>query len=247
MIRETSKAGGALANRSRPNRRSQSLFEEISPATSSPYEHEAHCYQCFNRLEINESKQKTDGQLCFLLDCYDAPTKMNGNQTHERRRTVIYEKDDGLMFCSMKATSQVRGDLLSKEQICSWNILETSWHKRGNIGGENRLKPLTTHLNVLRQHKEQNQRQYWKVFNDNNVLILKSNVLSAMYFIFEFKGANLREKLGKLNILNLDKNQVDGMSLEVSQRIRRLDSRIQHAKDATFDNRQSKDSEKYQE
>ena len=67
-----------------------------------------------------------------------------------------------------------------------------------------------------------------------------------MLFIFEVKGANVREKLGKLHILNLDKNQVDGMILEVSQRICRLDSRIQHAKDATFDSGRSKDTEKYQ-
>ena len=52
LVREASKAGGSLALGSRPNRKGQALFKEIIPS-SSPYEHEAHCYQRFNRIEIH--------------------------------------------------------------------------------------------------------------------------------------------------------------------------------------------------
>ena len=229
LLRQASKVGGALANGSRPNRRSHSLFEEIIPANLSPYEHEACCYQRFNRIETCNSNQKTDGQLCFLLDCYDASSKMNENQTHEKMRTLTDINDNGLMFCSMKAKSQDNGDLLSKEQIRSWNSLETTRRRKGNIGGETRLKSLTTQSRILEKHKEKNPNQYW------NVVSLKNNILiTAMSSIFEVKGMNAKDKFEKLTRLNLNKKKVDEMMTKVKQRIYKLDSRIQQAKDTTF-------------
>lgn len=70
------KVGGVLALGSRPNRRTNDLFEVTSPADedSSPAI-AARCYQCFNRRDVVEATQKTDAQVCFLLRCFGAENK----------------------------------------------------------------------------------------------------------------------------------------------------------------------------
>merc|ERR1712161_113302 len=141
----------------------------------------AHCYQRFNRIEIHLTQSKTDGQLCFLLDCYDAPTKQNEIQTHKQMKLRIDEKDGGLWFCSLKKSY--------KNMVIFYQKSETTRRKKGQVCAETRVKSLKQHLQVFKQHKERNSTQYWKIYDDNNVQIIKTKALTAVLFLFEIKGA----------------------------------------------------------
>jgi len=247
LLREASKAGGAIANGSRPNRRTHTLFEQIIPATSgSEHELEAQCYQRFNRQEKIESQQKTDAQLWFLLDCYDAPNKQNENQTHEQMKITTDERDGGLKFCSSKSKLQINGCLLTKEQICSWNSCETTRRAKGKVSGEERMKSLKNHLQVIKKYKDKNS-QYWKIIDDKGKSILKGKPLVAIAYLFEVNGVNVDEKRKKLDALNLTQSKVDTMISMVSQRIDNFDHRIKRAKNASFDSGRRRDAGVHQD
>jgi len=151
-----------------------------------------------------------------------------------------------VLFVEGKVTEY--GYLLSKEQIGQWNSTKTTRRKKGQVCAETRVKSLKQHLQVFKQHKERNSTQYWKIYDDNNVQIIKTKALTAVLFLFEIKGAsNVSEKLQQLINLNPNQDQVDTKILEVSRRIRDLESRIERAKDATFNSGRSKDVENHME
>ena len=148
----------------------------------------------------------------------------------------------------MKAKLQEYGYLLSKEQIGSWNSTKTSRRKKGQICAETRVKSLQTHLQVLKDHKEKYPTQYWKAYNNGNVKIMRGIELTAVLYLFEVKGAkSVPEQLEQFTRLNRNQDQVDTKMLEVSRRIGNLESRIERARDATFDSGRSKDTENAQE
>ena len=147
-----------------------------------------------------------------------------------------------------KAKLKEYGYLLSKEQIGSWNSTETQRRKKGQICAEARVKSLKTHLQVLKDHKEKYPTQYWKAYNNSNVQIMRGTELTAVLYLFEVKGATrVSEQLEQLIRLNPNQDQVDTKMLEVSRRIDNLESRIERARDATFDSGRSKNKANAQE
>ena len=118
LLLQASKPGGAIASGSRPNRCTKSLSGAIISAEPGlPSEMKARCYQQFNRRDKYISVPKTDAQICFLLVCFGAPTKMNDKQTRDKMISEIDPVDDGLKFCSSKSHMQTNGSVLTADQI----------------------------------------------------------------------------------------------------------------------------------
>jgi hypothetical protein len=233
LIRQAGKAGGALANGSRPDRRSNTLFEEIVPSfQDSPSEVAAQCYQRFNRCDRIDTQHKTDAQICFLLCQFGLKDKQNPKQQTNTMKKEIDDVDGGLKFGSAKADLQTNGRVLSEEQITSWISIEVKNREEGKISGESRKNSIAKHLKTFENLKVKNPLTYWKIYDDQGKCNAKTPTLNSMLYLFDISLSNLKvaEKRQKLEDLNVDKAGVDAKIEQLQHRIDMLKFAIEASK-----------------
>jgi len=66
------------------------------------------------------------------------------------------------------------------------------------------MKSLQKHLDVLTNYKAKHPLSFWKIYDNENICLLKGATLQAMVYLLEMNGANVKEKREKLKDLNLN-------------------------------------------
>jgi hypothetical protein len=119
FLMDASKQGGLVAFGGRPNRQGKLLFYDIvEAAEESVGEKQARSLWTFNRSDKNIVHPKPPTSVEFLRKCFDAESKMTGQNMHDLMKLQIDPEDGGLKFCRAKAMTN--GIVLSFEQINSW-------------------------------------------------------------------------------------------------------------------------------
>eukprot|EP00980_Cylindrotheca_fusiformis_P023019 scaffold10054_cov140-Cylindrotheca_fusiformis.AAC.10 len=226
IARKCGKVGGAYAIGSRPNRRSHSLFEDIMPADpGTPAEIAARCFQHFTRSDTIQPQLKTDGQVCFLLECFGRPDKLNPMQTVALMRNQIDEIDGGLKFCNKKAHIQTNGSVLTEEQVGSWQSQEVSKRDSNkDVSGVSRLKALKSNLGLLKRFILSDRK--------GTITSMNSDDVNAVLFSLGISGTGkkLHQKQKMIEELNLDGSSFDEMVRDVSSRIKMYEFSIAASK-----------------
>eukprot|EP00980_Cylindrotheca_fusiformis_P024057 scaffold11480_cov117-Cylindrotheca_fusiformis.AAC.1 len=234
--------GSMYAIGSLPNIQSQALPlpDQVFPPTEvgTPAEVAARCFGAFNRPDTTVVQQKTDAQICFLLQCFGLAHKLNPKQTVAKMRTEIDPTDSGLKFCNSKKHLQNNGSVLTEEQICSWQSQEVKKRDANkNVSGVIRMKTLQRHLGVLKSYIASNQTCYWELSRKVTGKIVDAIV--CFFEIREWGGLSMAEKKVKLQELHLGKARIDAMVLDVEARIALYAISIEASKGANHNNPES--------
>eukprot|EP00980_Cylindrotheca_fusiformis_P025942 scaffold14950_cov156-Cylindrotheca_fusiformis.AAC.1 len=216
ICRQSGEPGSSsLTTGSRPNRQSTSLFKDIVAANpGTPAEIAAHCFQQFNRSDTIHSQSKTDGQICFLLQCFGRADKLNPMQTVALMRSQTDEIDGGLKFCNKKAHIQMNGNVLTEEQVGSWQSQEVSKRDSNkDVSGVSRLTALRRNLGVLKDFIASNR---------NGATSMNLKEVNAILFSLDISGTGktILQKQRIIEELNLlERNRFDEILRDVSSRI----------------------------
>jgi len=124
---------------------------------------------------------------------------------------------------------RTHGGILTTEQITSWLSQEVGKQEKHKSSGAARVKSLETVLQELKIHMTKRPLDYWIVYDDGKIPILKASALKSMSCIFDIKGITVaEEKREKLNLLSLNKAKVDEKVVEVGIQIQLLNEVSKH-------------------
>jgi hypothetical protein len=115
-----SKAGGAMALNSRPNRLSGSVLHQsvIPTQDGAPGSRDAVCYRKFNQPENSKPYYKTQATKDCLQEEFDAKPQRTAKQVHERKKAK--KTSDGGAYFSYSQRGEVGLVAKNSPEYADW-------------------------------------------------------------------------------------------------------------------------------